>query len=256
MRLRSDTTIRLTALIRYSIIGLAVACGFLKLIAVIFVTVVLLIPADKFSTARSRWLFAFACRSASLTAAAAWNLSYPFVPGIYWDNHADPAATVRALIGSPMQGVLVLFHSVQNEWFQWFRECFAQMSGPGYMYRIPDALCLPVIMILTFLSLADGAIRRDIRQSITLASIALAYLCILLAAFLIGFSHVGATLVEGINGRYLFMVGLLAGLAISSLKPFGDWLAKWRLPLFGLATVVQVYVVLTALRWFHSLWLY
>jgi uncharacterized membrane protein len=257
LRLRADADFALTASRKWSIAGLVVACGLLKEISIVCGLAVLLIPSARFIDARRRWLFVLSWLGAGISAAAIWNLSYPFVPGIFWHYGADPAATIRLILADPGQALAVLANTLDIWWRAWYRGYIAQIGGTaGFVYFLPASLVWPTALILAALAVIDGAKRRDLGQAVLLLAIAVLFLAALLAAFMLGFSRPGAPMIEGIQGRYLFVFYLAVALALGSLRLTGREHPRPRAALFLAATGLEAFLVLSALRWFQTVWIY
>jgi predicted membrane protein DUF2142 len=96
--------------------------GLVKLVCVSTSAAVLLVPASRFASPRAARLFRGGAISACITAALAWNLAYPFVPGIYWHKGADPSAAMQALIAAPWHSAMVLLqHAWDYSWLWWYQ---------------------------------------------------------------------------------------------------------------------------------------
>jgi uncharacterized membrane protein len=257
MRCRADPAFRLSQTTRLLIAGLVVGCGLLKMIYVVFGLAVMLIPSAKFSANRARLIFIAACLSASLAAAVIWNLAFPFVPGVFWGNGADPAITIKSMIADPIHMIAMFAQTLSHWWGAWFLSYFAQIGGNGgFAFFMTDRTLLPTELVLVALTFADATRQRDLEQSFVLALIAFGFLLALLAAFLIGYTRVGSPLVEGINGRYLFLFYLLGAWVLASLGLFNGRLQAARIALFWSAIGLEAFVSLSALHWFQERWIY
>jgi uncharacterized membrane protein len=257
LRLRADGDFALTGGRRWLIGALAVACGLLKVTSPIFCLALLLIPASKFRNGLDRGLFPTACLAASVLAALSWNLAFPFVPGIFWHNGADPGAMIHMALSNPGHAVVMICDAARFWWIPWFQGYYGMVGAhQGFGYSLSYPWFLTVASIGAALAIVDGMPRRDWRQAFWLAGMAALCLTALLSAFLIGYTQLGAAMVEGMNGRYLFPFYLLALLSVASLRLTGRWLTVVRPAAFLTCMLAEGIVTGAALVTFHGLWVY
>lgn len=199
---------------RTGLLLLVLLLGLLKPICFVLSALVLLVPASRAWRAGA----IVGC----LVVAMAWNLAYPFVPGLYWHTGADPHAALRAMLVAPWHGALVLARNGWNDgWFWWLDGWGRYGGGPGpYHFTVPEPLATLFLVALLALAAAErGSDRSRPGAALLLALLALAYLAALLLAFRIGYGPPRSDFIDGVQGRYLLLPELLLLLALMLSLP-------------------------------------
>ncbi|TWA70308.1 putative membrane protein [Azospirillum brasilense] len=242
------------------LVALSAALGLLKLTMAPFAGVVLYLPAAVAGgSTRFRIGLAALCLGVALGIALLWNMAYPFVPGPYWGTGADPAAQLARLRADPL-GTLELFAVNAWEWgLTWWRDSYGRYGGhpsPWSGYA-PDRWILPALFVLPLLALCDGARRRDPVVAVGYLLPAPGYVLLIMTAFWIGYTTVGSTTVEGVQGRYFLAAQLLVVLALAAAA--GPWTPAGlrrglRLGLFAAALALSGAVLVHVLTAWSALW--
>ena len=256
VRCRFDPSVTLTPWRRGLVAVLVVVTGLLKMPYIIFGAALFLIPSRCFENSRNRRLFIAGSLVLGLAASAIWNLAFPFVPGSYWGNGANPSAALALVFSDPAHVLGIMASTLSHWWLAWSISYYCAIGGgPGFAYFLPMPV-EPIAGLLLALALSDDFGRRDFRQAAILAAIAASFLFALLLAFFVGYTRSGAELVEGMNGRYLFLFYLLAGWAIASVNPLGSRLRVLRAPIFCAVMAMNTAIILAGLHWFRERWIY
>jgi hypothetical protein len=90
-----------------------------------------------------------------------------------------------------------------------------------------------------------------------MTAIAAAFTSAVFAAFWIAFTPIGAPVIEGVQGRYLQLAFVLAGLALAAAAPLGIRMARLRGPLLLLSLSLQAAAIVHGvgeLRFYWSTW--
>lgn len=238
---------------------LSVALGFLKLTMAPFAAAVFYLPG---AVAGGRWgriALTALCLALAVGIALAWNMAYPFVPGPYWGTAADPAAQVAAMRADPLE-TLRIFATTTRDWaIMWWRDGYGRYGGhpPPWSGYADDRLILAALWVLPALALCDGARRRDPVVALGYLLPAPAYVLLVMAAFWVGFTPVGADTVLGIQGRYFLPAQVLVVLALAAAA--GPWSPAvlrhgLRLGLFAVFMALNGAVLLDVLAAWGRLW--
>lgn len=242
------------------LVALSAALGLLKLTMAPFAGAVLYLPtAVAGGSWRSRLGLGGLCLAVALGVAVLWNAAYPFVPGPYWGTAADPAAQLAGLRADPLDSLRVFATTVRDWAVMWWRDGYGRYGGhpqPWHGYA-SDRWVLPAFWVLLALSLCDGARRRDLGFAAGCLIPAPGYALLLLVAFWVGYTPVGAATVDGVQGRYflpmhaLVLLGLAA--AAGAWSPAGPR-GGLRLALFAAALALGGAVLMEVLDVWRSLW--
>ena len=196
------------------------ACGLLKPGFVVFTAVVLLLPAETCGGRRAGWLFRAACVGAGLGVTIAWNLSFPFVPGLYWGTGADPAAMLRRMLAAPADVAAVLFRTISDKGRHFWKDAFGRFGGhpPPYSFFIGywSASWAGLVALILSALAADRPARPNGFAAAWMAALALGYAFLMLVMFLVGFTNPGDAVVNGIQGRYFVPALILLTLALGA----------------------------------------
>ena len=238
---------------------LSAALGFLKLTMAPFAAAVLYLPGAVAGGARGRIVLTALCLGLALGIALSWNMAYPFVPGPYWGTAADPAAQIAAMRADPLE-TLRIFAATTRDWaIMWWRDGYGRYGGhpPPWSGYADDRLILAALWVLPALALCDGARRRDPVVAVGYLLPAPAYVLLVMAAFWVGFTPVGADMVLGLQGRYFLPAQVLVVLALAAAA--GPWTPAGlrrglRLGLFAVFMVLNGAVLLDVLAAWGRLW--
>ncbi|MGR0185221.1 DUF2142 domain-containing protein [Azospirillum aestuarii] len=205
------------------LLALSVALGFLKLTMAPFAAAVFYLPGAVAGGTRGRIALTALCLGLALGIALSWNMAYPFVPGPYWGTAADPAAQIAAMRADPLE-TLRIFATTTRDWaIMWWRDGYGRYGGhpPPWSGYADDRLILAALWVLPALALCDGARRRDPVVAVGYLLPAPAYVLLVMAAFWVGFTPVGAETVQGLQGRYFLPAQVLVVLALAAAA--GPW---------------------------------
>lgn len=242
---------------------LSAALGLLKLTLAPFAGLVLLLPVAATGGARGRIALAALCLGAALGVALLWNAAYPFVPGPYWSTAADPAAQIARMRADPLE-TLRAFAVTTRDWaIMWWRDGYGRYGGhpaPWSGYA-DDRWILAALWVLPALALCDGvcdgARRRDPVVAVAYPAAAAGYVLLVMAAFWVGFTPVGAPMVLGLQGRYFLPAQALVLLALAAAA--GPWSPAGlrrglRLALFAGMLALNGAVLADVLAAWRALW--
>lgn len=245
------------------LLALSAGLGLLKLTIAPFAGAVLALPGAVMGNGWRRLGFAVLCLTVACGVALAWNLAHPFVPGLYWGTGADPAAQIARLRAAPLETARAFAATIGNEWLMWWRDSYGRYGGhpsPWSGYT-SDRVIFPAFWVLLALPLADGyRFGRRARDPLVIAGLplaAVAYVLLLMAAFWVAFTPVGAPVVEGIQGRYFLLPELMALLGVAAAA--GAWEPAGprrvlRLALFAAALALNGAVLVQVLHAWRALW--
>ncbi|MBY3757649.1 DUF2142 domain-containing protein [Azospirillum formosense] len=241
------------------LVALSVALGFLKLTMAPFAAAVLYLPGAVAGGTRGRAALTALCLGLAVGIALSWNMAYPFVPGPYWGTAADPAAQIAAMRADPLE-TLRIFATTTRDWaIMWWRDSYGRYGGhpPPWSGYADDRLILAALWLLPALALCDGARRRDPVLAVGYLLPAPAYVLLVMAAFWVGFTPVGAETVLGLQGRYFLPAQVLVVLALAAAA--GPWNPTGlrqglRLGLFAACMALNGAVLLDVLAAWGRLW--
>jgi uncharacterized membrane protein len=236
---------------------LVLLVGLVKPICVPVSAGVLLVPDRMFPTRRSAWIFRGAAVGLCVAAAVAWNLAYPFVPGIYWHAGADPSAAVHALLSAPLHSVAMLARNGWDDAWFWWRDGWGRFGGgPGpYHFTVPTPLAAGFLAALVALALADrGEHPAHPKAALLLVAIAAAYVILLLLAFRVAFGPPDSDFIDGVQGRYLLLPEVLLLLAIALAPPRVLRARALTAPLAIACLLLTVSTAVIALGQYSALW--
>jgi len=241
------------------LVALSTALGLLKLTIAPFAGIVLCLPGAVLGGTRSRIAFGSLCLAVAVGIAVLWNAAYPFLPGLYWGTGADPAAQAARLRAAPLEAVHVFAVTTRDWALMWWRDGYGRYGGhpaPWSGYA-SDHWILAALWVLPALALCDGARRRDPVVAAGFLLAAPAYILLVMAAFWIGFTPVGAASVLGIQGRYFLPAQVLVVLALAAAS--GPWNPAGirrglRLGLFAAAMALNGAVLVDVLTAWVALW--
>ncbi|ALJ39554.1 DUF2142 domain-containing protein (plasmid) [Azospirillum brasilense] len=241
------------------LLALSAALGFLKLTMVPFAAAVLYLPGAVVGGTRGRIALTALCLGLAAGIALSWNMAYPFVPGPYWGTAADPAAQIAAMRADPLEA-LRIFATTTRDWaIMWWRDGYGRYGGhpPPWSGYADDRLILAALWVLPALALCDGARRRDPVVAVGYLLPAPAYVLLVMAAFWVGFTPVGAETVQGLQGRYFLPAQVLVVLALAAAA--GPWNPAGlrqglRLGLFTVFMALNGAVLLDVLAAWGRLW--
>ena len=243
------------------LVALSAALGLLKLTMPPFAGAVLYLPAAV-TGGRTRFRIGLAalCLGVALGIALLWNMTYPFVPGLYWGAGADPAVQLARTLADPL-GTLKLFAVSAWDWgLMWWRNSYGRYGGhpaPWSGYA-PDRWLLPALFVLPALALCDGARRRDLAMAVGYLLSVPGYVLLVMTVFWIGYTTVGAPAVEGLQGRYFLPAQILIVLALAAAA--GPWVPEGlrrglRLVLFAAFLALSGMVLGHVLSAWSALWI-
>lgn len=241
------------------LLALSAALGFLKLTMAPFAAAVFYLPGAVAGGTRGRIALTALCLGLALGIALSWNMAYPFVPGPYWGTAADPAAQIAAMRADPLE-TLRIFATTTRDWaIMWWRDGYGRYGGhpPPWSGYADDRLILAALWVLPALALCDGARRRDPVIGVGYLLPAPAYVLVVMAAFWVGFTPVGADMVLGLQGRYFLPAQVLVVLALAAAA--GPWTPAGlrhglRFGLFALFMALNGAVLLDVLAAWGRLW--
>ncbi len=236
---------------------LAVLVGLLKPIDLVLSALVLLVPARLFRTPGLAWAFRAASMAGCLAATLAWNLAYPFVPGVYWQTGAMPRIAVQALLRAPLHGVRVLLRNGWDDrWFWWVDGWGRYGGGPGpYHFTVPAFLPTSFLLALLALAVCDRAMARPwLPAAGLLALLAASYVALLLLAFRIGYCPPLSDFIDGVQGRYLLLPEYLLLLAIILAAPARLRARSWVPALLALCVLPDLGAAVVALGRYAAVW--
>ncbi|WP_448207497.1 DUF2142 domain-containing protein [Azospirillum sp. sgz302134] len=246
------------------LVALSAALGLLKLTIAPFAAMVLFLPAAVAGGTRGRIALGALCFAVAVGIALAWNTAYPFVPGPYWGTGADPAAQLARLRADPLEALRVFAVTIRDAAIMWWRDGYGRYGGhplPWSGYA-DDRWILAALPVLPALALCDGldgrgARRRDPVLAAGYLLPAPAYILLVMAAFWVGFTPVGAPVVEGLQGRYFLPALLLVLLALAMAA--GPWEPArvrrgLRLGLFAAMLALNGAVLADVLTAWRALW--
>ncbi len=235
---------------------LAVAVGLLKLTCALCGLLVLIVPATAFADARQAWRFRLFCVAACLAAALAWNLAYPFVPGLYWGSGADPRAALHRLLSQPLHEAGDIAGNIAAHGYFWWVDGYSRFcTGPLPFYYIFDgaasALALAVVGLL---GMAENRTRSAPLPALLFALVASLYTVGVLLAFKIGFSPPGRADIAGLQGRYFLLPLAIFYLGAVMALPARIGLRPAIVPLLGIYLVLTVHFVIALLADYAPEW--
>lgn len=259
LRLRLRPTAQFGLRPRTGLVSLVTGIGLLKLTAVVFAGLTLLIPRERFGGAPTRWMFVAVCLAACAGVALLWNLAYPFVPGMYWHTGADPKAALNVLAARPLHHLTTSlaagFSNLPGLWQGAYGRIGGQASQNGI--AAPAHLAWLGLAATLGLALSDRRGRAWPRAAAVVAICAIANVAILDLAFRIAFNPPNVEEPWGIQGRYLVSAALLLALGLALSLPWRGS-ETWRVALTATATAtsiaVQSVTIMTALVWMWPAW--
>jgi hypothetical protein len=258
LRLRVDAAAALTPRALRLLALLAAALGLLKPTCWPLSAIVAIIPAERFGSRRAKRVFVAACIAVAALVGLAWNLSYPFVPGVYWRTGADPQATVAAIFRDPAAAVESLFGTIRQWWRYWGVDGYGRFGGsmppsPYVLYTSPT-IAWAALYSIPLLAATERAPRRDLPAAALLAALGIGLGGIVLVAFRVAYTAPGAELIAGVQGRYFHLTVLLLAWGIVCAAPVGGLLSRLRVPAFALVVVCHALTVGAALDHYRFYW--
>jgi uncharacterized membrane protein len=200
-----------------------VGLSLLKPIYLMFALFAVLLPARLFEGWRDRMRVLGLAWGAGAAVAIAWNLSYPFVPGTYWQTGADPGLHLRILLTDPVRVAGLLLDSLHAWTAYWWKDSTIRFGGHGFGFVVDGGSIYAgaALALVLALTLAEAGKRADRMLVAVSLCLALSYALLLLMAFWIGFTRAGAPLIAGVQGRYFMLFYLLLAFAmLATPMPF------------------------------------
>lgn len=255
-RLRSDLTALFGRKERALFGALVIALALLKPMYLLFGGVTVLVPMERFGSAREKWLFLGGCLAAALLVGAAWNATYPFVPGKYWQTGADPKAAIKTILDNPRHAIWVFYSTVRDWHVMWWFDGYGRFGGhpPPYSLYVSSTLSWTGLYLLVALGVVEGGDRRDFPLAGVFVGVAGAFAVFLLVAFWIGFTRPGSPRIDGIQGRYFYLVHALSAWTLVALAPVRSRFRIMRHPVFCAALITHGATLLAAIVHFHRYW--
>ncbi len=258
LRLRLRPGTRFGMATRSGLVALAMSLGLLKMTSVVFSPVVLLVPTVRFASGAARWRFVATCICAAVAVALAWNVAYPFMPGLYWKTGADPRAALNALAAQPVHHVRAMLGEAWSAMPGLLQSAYGRVGA----HPAADGTRYPAhvgwLGLAAILGLALG--NRGPRAkaaSFLLAALAGAAVILLMIAFRIAYNPPLVDAVTGVQGRYLHPAAFFLVLAVALLpiwRGLDGWANMLQAAGFAAAFAAQVGTILTVLGWLRETW--
>ena len=258
LRLRADQQVQLTRPVKWLLAALTCALGLLKPTYLILSVVVALIPAARFGSVGSKWIFVCACAGAAAAVGLAWNATHPFLPGLYWGTGANPQATVLSMARDPFTALETLFRSVRTLWGYWGVDGYGRFGGstppsPYVLYTSPAVSWLGLYLMLA-LAVSEPVQRRDLLAAAFTAALGVAFFAVVILAFWVAFTPPAASLIAGVQGRYFYLTWLLFALCLVLAAPLGGLATRLTVPLFVLVLGCHALTVWRVVDHFRFYW--
>jgi uncharacterized membrane protein len=197
-----------------------------------------LIPGEKFSGARQRWLGFALLMGVTVAAVFAWWLVVRELP-IVWRAKVEPGGQMAYILGHPGEYAVVVLRTILQN-FHWYAARFVGAFG-WQTVHVPKAHSLLWALVLLGAAFTGGRQDRRIapRQKVVLAGVAGLTVLGMFTLLYVYWNAVGATWIEGIQGRYYIPVAGLGLLVLDNRWVYlTQW--RWRTPLVAGATVVSL----------------
>lgn len=235
--------------------------GLLKITDVVLALAVLLIPDRCFGRAWYAWLFRVGTVGVCVLTGVGWMLAYPFMPGLYWGTHPDPAAVLHLIWTHPFGATLRVGREMTDHAGFWWLDSYGRFGGAPSSYNVtfrrPGVVFAALLAMLMVLTVRPVVPHRT-RIGLFLIVLGLLYAATLVGAFWIAYTPPDSATVMGLQGRYFILPELCALLGLFLLTP---GLRVSALPAFRCRAVlalaclgVEVAVVVQVLRQYATLW--
>lgn len=224
------------------IAGLCILLSMAKLVYIPLVGLIVLIPGKRFGDSKEKIVYCTAVTAASLGAAVLWAVETrnvyvtydPFRYGI------DAGAQVKTIMEYPWQYTMTLLSTIGEQWRRWMWMFTGVTSNgliklPSWVHTTYPWLLLSIAFLDAWHANALKALSRT-----WLALLCFAVLLLVVTALYITWNTPGATVIQGVQGRYmvpiLLPILLLPHIRLSHFK---------RLPLGWFVTTYSAVVLTT-----------
>ena len=256
VRLRVSNEARFGALGKSSLVVLAMLVGLLKLTCGLLGFLALILPGTLFRSRRQAWCFRLGCIAACAGTALAWNMSYPFVPGPYWNSGADPRLSMHMILTAPVQQAFVVLGNIRVHAYFWWVDGYSRFcTGPmPFYYLFNGASAVIGLAVIGGLCLCEPRLRTSPVSGLLFVAVAVAYYLEVLVAFKVGFSPPNSWDITGLQGRYFLLPLAVAYLGLSMALPRRLALPCAVVPLFALYAVQTIRLVTALLGAYAPEW--
>ncbi len=175
-------------------------------------------------------------------------------PGPLWPGKAsavftspDALANMRVLVAHPRQIILMPYHYITlyftgliHEFFGTFGWLDIVMSDPVYHFW---ELALAAAALASLAGSNAMALRWHLVDALWILGLAVVTVVLMELALYISWTHVGATIIAGVQGRYFLEI---APFLVLALPRWGGWInrvSRWRYAALALETVLTLPVV-------------
>ena len=224
---------------------ISVIIALCKIVYVPLVAAILLIPASKFKSKKSKAIISTFVIGISVIANLIWfKISTNYLAIISGGSSTDKIINV---LTSPIDYFRMLLYTMNYNGSTYIERLFGSVLAMGEFVKL--YFIVPFIFSMFFLF--ESATNKELKkrfskfQNIVIFLIALAVVGLVFTSLYVQFTDESSMTISGVQGRYFIPILLLVGLLLGNLKIHSDYDDKNKMKLYGITTLVlQLYIML------------
>ncbi len=224
---------------------ISVIIALCKIVYVPLVTAILLIPASKFKSKKSKALISTFVIGISVIANLIWfKISTNYLALISGGSSTDKIINV---LTSPIDYFRMLLYTMNYNGSTYMERLFGSVLAMGEFVKL--YFIVPFVFSIFFLF--ESATNKELKkrfskfQNIVIFLIALVVVGLVFTSLYVQYTDESSMTISGVQGRYFIPILLLVGLLLGNLKIHSDYDEKNKMKLYGITTLVlQLYIML------------
>lgn len=224
---------------------MSVIIALCKIVYVPLVAAILLIPASKFKSKKSKALISTFVIGISVIANLIWfKISTNYLAIISGGSSTDKIINV---LTSPIDYFRMLLYTINYNGSTYMERLFGSVLAMGEFVKLYFIVPFVFSMFFLFESTTSKELKKRFTefQNIVIFLIALVVIGLVFTSLYVQFTDESSMTIDGVQGRYFIPILLLVGLLLANVKINSDYNEQNKMKLYGItALALQLYIML------------